>query len=375
MPLKKSLKILVDGYLLNKEPQGTQTHIREIYKEVAKANKQHQFYIAIFDDTQIIEDFSEYNNIKFLSLKNKSRLLRMVYEIPALIRSNNIDFAHFQYVIPLFRSKNCKYIVTIHDILFNEFPDYFSKSYCFKRNFLFKTSAKKSDFLLTVSEYSKQSILSQYDLKNKKIYITPNGVNPEYFTKYNKKEAQQYIVNKYKISKYILYVSRVEPRKNQELLLNSFLNLKLIDKGFQLLFIGKTSIPNRKFEQLLQQLNLAEKENIHYFQEIDQNDLLSFYKASHCFVFPSKAEGFGIPPIEAGALKIPVLCSNTTAMSDFDFFEPFFVNTNDVKSFEVELEKLVNSNNSTQLELIKSTIKQRYSWEKSASIISSILND
>ena len=37
MQLKKPLKIFIDGYLLNKEPQGTQTYIRELYKEVATA--------------------------------------------------------------------------------------------------------------------------------------------------------------------------------------------------------------------------------------------------------------------------------------------------------------------------------------------------
>jgi len=375
MQLKKPLKIFIDGYLLNKEPQGTQTYIKELYKEVAKANPNHIFYLGIFHDENIIKQFSEHKNIKFIYFKTKSRLLRMIFELPQLIKKNNFDFAHFQYVIPLVKNKNCKYIVTIHDILFNEFPGHFSFLYRIRRNFLFKYSALKSDFLVTVSNYSKQSIIKQYQLSNKEIYITPNGVNEKYLEAYSKKEAVQYIQEKHNINNLILYISRVEPRKNQELLIQSFLDLQLFKQGYQLVLIGKNSIKNNAFENLLKALNTEQRKMIHYFDEIDQNDLIEFYRAATVFVFPSKAEGFGIPPIEAGALKIPVLCSNTTAMSDFEFFNPYFVNPNATKDFQKSLQKIITHKNELNLDHIQQTIKNRYSWRASAKVITNIIND
>lgn len=372
MHSKKPLKIFVDGYLLNKEPQGTQTYIRELYKEVAKANTHFTFYLGIFYNEKIINHFSKHKNIKFIFFKRKSRFLRMIYEIPQLIKTNQFDFAHFQYVIPFTKNKNCKYIVTTHDILFIEFPKYFSFLYRFKRNFLFRYSAIKSDFLITVSNYSKQSLIKQYKLNNKKVLITPNGVSNIFLEAYNKEDAVKHIYNKYKIKKYILYISRIEPRKNQELLIKAFLKLKLYKQDYKLVLIGKNSIINNEFENLLKSLKNDQRKNIHYFEEIKQSDLMFFYRAAIAFVFPSKAEGFGIPPIEAGALKIPVLCSNTTAMSNFEFFTPYFVSPNNHQDFEKALNKLINNKDQLDLDKIQQTIKERYSWKNSAEVMTSI---
>ena len=374
MQLKKPLKIFIDGYLLNKEPQGTQTYIRELYKEVAIANPNHIFYVGVFYDENIIHQFLGNKNIKFIYFKTKSRLLRMIYEIPQLIKKNEFDFAHFQYVMPLVKNKNCKYIVTIHDILFNNFPDHFSFLYRIRRNFLFKNSALKSDFLVTVSNYSKRSLIKQYQL-TKEILITPNGVNSSYLESYNKEEAIQYIEKKYDLKNYILYISRVEPRKNQELLVQNFLDLELYKQDYHLVFIGKNSIKNSEFERLLVTLNTEQRKKIHYFEEIDQNDLIYFYRAATIFVFPSKAEGFGIPPIEAAALQIPVLCSNTTAMSEFEFFNPYFVNPNESKKFQEALKKIIVNKNQIDVSKIQQTIKNLYSWKESAKIITNIFND
>ena len=90
---------------------------------------------------------------------------------------HNIDYAHFQYVIPPI--KKCKYIVTIHDVLFLDFPQYFPFLYRLKNNLLFKYSAKKSDIVLTVSQYSKERIEMHFNINDVK--IIPNAVDLTYF--------------------------------------------------------------------------------------------------------------------------------------------------------------------------------------------------
>lgn len=358
------IKIYVDAYLLNKEPQGTKTYIKELYKEYANQNPSHQIYLGCFKDELIVKEFSEYKNIHFVFLKQKSRAIRMLFEIPKFIKKHRFDFAHFQYVIPFKKVKGCKYIVTIHDILFNDFTAYFSKIYKLKRNFLFKFSAKKSDILLTVSNYSKERINKIYNLKNKEITIILNGVSKSFLKEYDKEGSKKYIKNKYGIENYILYVSRIEPRKNQELLLEAF--LKLNRKDLSLVFLGKETIENSRLNKLKANLSSKQKESIHFLEGIENNEILEFYRASKLFVYPSLAEGFGIPPIEAGALKTPVLCSNKTAMQDFSFFKPFFIDVDDKKLFQEKLNKLLITLNQENLESIKSIISERFTWEQSA---------
>ena len=374
MYTKKHLRVFIDGYLLNKEPQGTTTYIKEIYKKAALLNPKISFYIGCFKDEMIESEFSGYLNINYIYYKYSSRYFRMVYEIPLIIKRNKIDYAHFQYVMPLIKNKNCKYIVTIHDILFNDYPEYFTKMYLYKRNYLFYKSSKKTDYLLTVSEYSKKAIQKHYKLQNKKIYITPNGVNTSFFGNYNKENAKKRIKLKYGFNDYILYVSRIEPRKNQELLIKIYLENDIINKSTHLVFIGINSIDNIKLNRLVKSLKPNQRSKIHFLENIEQDCLIDFYKSAKMFIYPSKAEGFGIPPLEAGAFKIPVLCSNATAMKSFDFFEPYFFNPNDEYETIRVFRDFFTNYKSIDLINIQNEIRANYSWDKSAQILTSIFN-
>ncbi|MDG2195013.1 MAG: glycosyltransferase family 1 protein [Polaribacter sp.] len=373
MHIKKSQKVFVDAYLLNKEPQGTKTYIKELYKEFAKKNKHIQIYLGCFRDADLEKEFESYENIHFLYFKQKSRIKRMFFEVPRIIKKHQFQYAHFQYVIPFFRFKNCKYIVTIHDVLFNDYKEHFSFLYRLKRNFLFKNSAKKADYLITVSDYSKERIQANYKLKNKKIYITPNGVNSVFLERYDKQQAINFIQKNYGVQNYILYVSRIEPRKNQQLLLNLFFEID--HKELTLVFIGKRTIENKELNLAFDLLSWKQKKKVVFLEDIERDELIEFYRAARAFVYPSLSEGFGIPPIEAGALKIPVLCSNATAMSEFKFFKPYHISmqSNDTE-IKKSLSSLLESTNEERLNAIHQAIKETYTWGKAAQVLSMIIN-
>ena len=88
MLIKESLKIFVDGYLLNKEHQGTKTYIKELYKEFSKRNKSVKIYIGCFEDLSVVDEFADFSNIHFLFYKNQNRFIRMLNEIPKLIKKH-----------------------------------------------------------------------------------------------------------------------------------------------------------------------------------------------------------------------------------------------------------------------------------------------
>lgn len=372
MSIKEPLKIFVDAYLLNKEFQGTRTYIKELYKEFTRRNPKAFVYFGCFEDEKIIEEFSEVPNIHFIFYKTANRFKRMLFEIPKLIKDHNFNVAHFQYVIPFSRNKSTQYIVTIHDILFNDFKKEFSLSYRLKRNFLFKYSARKSDFLTTVSQYSKERLKSIYKLK-KEVYITPNGVNSSYFGAYSKQKEADYINEKYKVSDYLLYVSRIEPRKNQQVLVEIFSKLK--DQGMSLVFIGEKSIKNNELDKVLAILDNETKKRIHFFDSIPEEDLLSFLRGAKAFVYPSIAEGFGIPPLEAAAVKIPVFCSNATAMKDFDFFTPFHIDFRKEEEVLKKLNELLSINDKEKLNDISDTVQEKYSWKNASTVLESIVRN
>lgn len=100
---------------------------------------------------------------------------------------------------------------------------------------------------------------------------------------------------------------------------------------------------------------------------VDDADLLEFYRAAQAFVYPSRAEGFGIPPLEAAALRIPVICSNTSGMEQFGFFGEYHIDPYDLDLLKTKLIKLLEEPPSEDvLALISKVVRERYSWESAA---------
>jgi glycosyltransferase involved in cell wall biosynthesis len=167
-------------------------------------------------------------------------------------------------------------------------------------------------------------------------------------------------------------VSRIEPRKKHDLLLSAFINLELFEKGYSLVFIGKESIENLNLKNLLNKGNAIR--NYFYFESVGKDDLLHFYNGADLFVYPSIAEGFGLPPIEAAVLNTPVLCSSRTAMSDYVFFGDNLFNPSDSSEFESKLlSNLESPKKEEELSYIKRSILDNYSWENSSKKISEII--
>jgi len=366
-----NIRLLVDAHVFDGEFQGTRTFIEGIYNIIAH-KKNVELYLAANDIPNLKLHFPTAKNIHYVELKSDSSVRRLVYEFPSIIRKYEIEYAHFQYIPPPI--KLCKYIVTTHDVIFNEYPEEFSTAYRTIKNFLYKKGAQRADIITTVSEYSKKSIEKYLDIESDKIHVIPNGVSPQYLLTYNKFQAKQYIRTKFGFDKYILFVSRIEPRKNHILLLNAFLDLELHLKGYRLVFLGNKTLKTSPFESALEELSPDLRRFIFLSSEVNNKDLLGFYRAADLFVYPSKAEGFGIPPLEAAALGIPVICSNTSAMSDFSFFGENHIDPNDYDAFRKRIMAVLqNAENHVVLNEVANIVKEKYNWEHSAETLYSLI--
>jgi glycosyltransferase involved in cell wall biosynthesis len=364
--MKEHIKIFVDGHVFDGPYQGTTTFIKGLYSEIAKMHPKLEILMGARDIKKLEKEFPPMPNLNFVSYTNSNKL-RLFWDIPIIIKKYKPDVAHFQYISPPI-TKSTKYIVTIHDLLFNDFPDEFSALYRISRNIFFKKSALSADIITTDSQYSKELINKYYGIKKDKIYVIPIGINQKYLEKVDKKKAKSYILEKYGIYNYILYVSRIEPRKNHHLLLKSYLDLELWKKGICLVFIGSVSIKNVNFINIFDGVPKLIKRHIYLIDQIGEDDIIKFYAGAELFVYPSKAEGFGIPPIEASALGVKTICSNSTAMADFDFLGSGLFNCFDLNELKVKillaLEGKLFSNK--QIINISNYVKNNYCWEESA---------
>lgn len=350
------MRLLVDCHVFDGKFQGTRTYLQGIYQNLV-CHKDIDFYFAACDVENLKRLFGEAENIHYVQLTTGSSIKRLAMELPRVIKKYRIDYAHYQYISPL--PKLCKEIVTVHDLLFLDYPQYFPLSYRIKNKYFFQRSAKRADVLLTVSPYSKGEVVRHFGIDTDKIGITPNGVLlPD--------ESVQLpnVKTKYGLDKYILTVSRIEPRKNHQMLLRAFVELELADKGYKLVIVGAMDIKNNKFNNSFTSLPQSVKENILIFQA-PYLDLISLYKNASLFVFPSFAEGFGIPPIEAVSLGCTTLCSNATAMADFDFLCDKLFDPCNLKELKEKMSFWLEHKNNNIGEEQKA-VRERFDWKRIA---------
>ena len=373
-------KILVDAHTFDEAHQGIRTFLKGIYTTFKITESDDIIiYLAANNIENLKIEFNENNNIKFIKLKFKNKYLRLAYEIPKIIYKHKFQFAHFNYYLPLFLNKKCKYIVTLHDVLFIEYPEYFPLKYRIINSFLFKRSAKKANILTTVSNYSSNQLKKFFNLKNKAITVLPNAVGPIYSVNHDKKEHIEYIKRKYGIKNYIIYVSRIEPRKNHYKLIMAYKELKLWERDIPLVLIGKTSFKDVKLNFLIEEVKKLSSGNLIRIKDVPTNELIKFYNAALLSVFPSLCEGFGIPPLESAALKTPTICSNVTAMTDFTFFKEYFFDASTIENIKDKIDITLSEINTEKMKSdfkrISSIIKKEYSWSNTSNLLKEIIID
>ena len=376
MFLSKKIKIFVDAHCLDTSYQGTQTFVRDLYLVLLSHYHDLDIYFGASNKENVLKNFPFLDSNKILIYKKSIfPLQRILVDIPRILKQQHFDFAHFQNLAPL-NVKGTKSIVTLHDVLYNDYKEHFPFHFQKSRSLLFGLSIKNAFIKTTVSNYSLRRIAYHYKISPKEITIISNAVNELDCHFKTKSEAEELIENKFGLKRFILYVSRFEPRKNHELLLDSYLEQKLYERDIHLVFIGEKSIEINSLDNKLSGLQSNIKQYIHHFHQVDGKDLSAFYTACSLFVYPSDAEGFGIPPLEAAICKAPVLCSSNTAMGEFDFFAPNHFQPCCKKELGIKIKGLIDNPPSvTFLNDTARAVKEKYSWQKSADTFYKILKN
>ena len=163
-------------------------------------------------------------------------------------------------------------------------------------------------------------------------------------------------------------------------MIKAFEELSLWKQGFSLLLIGQESFKDDKLNRLIQKVSLASNGMILRIRDVPNDDLIKFYNAATLAIFPSLCEGFGIPPIESAVLKTSTICSDSTAMKDFAFFKDRLFDATSKDTIKATITKFLEkesvSNQSDELLKISDHIKEKYTWNRTAQKLKSlILND
>src|SRR3989339_379761 len=179
--------------------------------------------------------------------------------------------------------------------------------------FSMKQAAKHATKIITPSHFSKKEILDIYSLDANNITVIPNGFCQRAH-KIEKTATAESLFKKYKIaSPFLLFIGRIEYKKNIPKLIEAFhlLKTKYHFPGF-LVLAGSPGYGFEAIQEKITKYNLKEQVLIPGW--VNEQDLAQMIKTATVFVFPSLYEGFGIPVLEAMEEKIPVACSAIPAL-------------------------------------------------------------
>lgn len=199
-----------------------------------------------------------------------------------------------------------KYIVTIHDLIFLHTPQYYHwidrKIY----NYKFHKACQNADRIIAVSEYTKQEIISYYRIPEEKIDVVYQGCDPV-FAKEISTEKKEEVKRKYTLpDKFVLYVGSIEERKNLLLVAQAMSLLQQQPKNdIHIVAVGRHTPYTDKIQAYLKEQGIEPV--FHFYHQVPYEDLPSFYKLAHAFVYPSRIEGFGIPLLEAITSGVPAI--------------------------------------------------------------------
>jgi len=355
------LKIGIDFHVVDGIFQGSRTYLIELFSRAFQMAPEHEFYLFL-DNPDVLAlcgDAFSRPNVKAVRMPHANPAKRLCLQLPALQKRYSLDLLHVQYVMPV--PSLCPVVATIHDILFESHPQFFKKTFTLRSKLLVRRTALKARHIFTCSRYSGQEIINRYGVDKNKVSVIPYGADMKKFFPGN---AGGDVLKKYGIKPkgYILTVGRLEPRKNHVSVIRAYSSLK---DAPPLVVVGQ---PDFSFRQIHAEVEAAGiKDRVIFLSGIGDNELPAFYRNALFFAYPSWAEGFGIPPLEAFASGTPVISSNTTALAELSDGAALSVDPGDIEGLAKSMQALL-SDSGMRADLAARGLKRagEFSWTRAA---------
>lgn len=224
--------------------------------------------------------------------------------------------------------KGCKYIVTVHDLIFIHTPQYYHWIDRQIYNFKFRRACRCADRVIAVSEYTKQEIMHYYHTPESKIDVVYQGCDPVFSQEIEAGKLQE-VKARYQLpDKFVLYVGSIEERKNLMLVAKAMAKLNR-RAAIHVVAVGRRTAYVDKIQDFLKAQGIEHL--FHFYHQVPYADLPSFYKWASTFAYPSRIEGFGIPLLEAISSGVPAIGCTGSCLEEAGGPNSIYVNPDDAQ--------------------------------------------
>ncbi len=261
-----------------------------------------------------------------------------------------------------------KKVITIHDLIPHLFPAYFGEwNVRMMKEIL--AGIDGDTYPICVSEATKNDLCEATGISPDKVFVVHLAASEDKFYQVRDNEEIERVLQKYHINlhkNYLLSLATLEPRKNIERTIRSFLKLIQQEKidDLNLVLVGTKGWD---FETIFAEIkaNPILKEKIIVTGYVADGDLAALYSAAMAFVYPSLYEGFGLPPLEAMQCGTPVISSNISAIPEVVGDAGILVDPTDENAIAEAMLNLYSDKSLRRVLSEKAVLQaQKFSWKK-----------
>lgn len=340
---------------------GTETYLRALVPELAHLRPQWRFAIvttgrgATALRADGFEAFAEIVRLPAEEFRRTRRQLAEQLLLPALVRRRGFDLLHdLAGTGPIF-DPGLASVATVHDLIFKRIRTMGTLS-TWGMGFVIERVAKRANAVIVPSQAAAREIATTLRLEPERITVVPHGCGRHPATR---PDAQAVVRERYGLTgkRIVLCVAALRPHKNQAALVRS---LPLLPSDVQLVLVGRPEPYAQELRELATQLGVGARVVI--TGTVSDEMLEGLWSLASCAAFPTLAEGFGLPVLEAMARGVPVACSDIAVLREVGGDVPTYFDPHDpravAEALELAMERRDNGAGPARA--------ARFSWRRSA---------
>lgn len=278
------------------------------------------------------------------------------------LRRDRADLFHCQYLAPPLLP--CPCVLTLHDILHETHPQFYPGGLRRLMALLYPRSARSAAAVITGSEFSKREIMARYRVPGERIHVTPYAADQS-FGPIPPERARQAAAAYGVHGPYILFVGRIEPRKNIAGLVEAFSLLAADGAVRHTLVVA--GMMDDLFKEFHARTTARFGGRVRFIGKVEPGDLPVLYAGADLFAYPSFAEGFGLPPLEAMACGTPVVAAGTTSIPEVTGDAALLVDPSDTAGLAQAMRRVLDDRElSRALRAAGLERSRMFSWERTA---------
>ena len=349
---------------------GVETYIRGLLNALARIDTDNEYVLFTNRDNhdsfdglglnfrRILYDFSGKWDVRSLAM---TRLVGEQFYLPYRASRESIDILHLPLdIIPLL--SRCRTVMTLHDLNFDAVPEATTPARRMIATGLVKASARRADAIVTVSNFSRDQIVSKLGVAPERVSVTYNAVDQHPLTP---RHDWAELAGRLGITRpYVIAFSSLNPHKNIATLLKAF-SLMKSHKRWQLMIVGHLPTRGKPLTRMAAELGIAD--SVAFTGYLSRKDLTLALHKARALAFPSLYEGFGIPLLEAMSVGVPVACSKVAALPEVAAEAALFFDPLSPENMAATIERLLTD------ELARERLipaghdnVKRFSWEQTA---------